>query len=62
MGGLKASEGFHVPKYQWEMLYAETGEPFMHFIVRREVENFSMEACSVPGGCMQIPSDWTAGQ
>ncbi|CAM9551062.1 unnamed protein product [Ascophyllum nodosum] len=31
MGGLKAVFGIPAPKYEWEMLYADTGELFMHF-------------------------------
>ena len=59
MGGLKAVFGIPAPKYEWEMLYADTGELFMHFDVREEQ---NMEVCKVPGGCMQVTGDWTAGQ
>ena len=62
MGGLKAVFGIPAPKYEWQMLYADTGKLFMHFNVRQEGQNFSMEACKVPGGYMQVTGDWTAGQ
>ncbi|CAM9904786.1 unnamed protein product [Ascophyllum nodosum] len=31
MGGLTERHGVPAPKYEWEMLYADTGELFMHF-------------------------------
>ena len=34
----------------------------MHFNVSQEGQNFSMEACKVPGGYIQVTGDWTAGQ
>ena len=48
MGGLTERHGVPAPKYEWEMLYADTGELFMHFTVKRGGETFSIEACKFP--------------
>lgn len=35
MGGLTAERNFPAARYDFEMLHAETGEPFLHFKVHR---------------------------
>ena len=35
MGGLTTERNFPAPRYDFEMLHAETGEPYIHFNVSK---------------------------